>query len=247
LYFYCYKFQFDEFATQPDKRFFMKFSTLIFHFMESVSQRRGYSCFNCNTFEPAGSKYLQCSVCKDARYCCKDCQIANWPAHKVSTKSHIQVDCARRKANRDKCDSQALVRKHTKWCAENFIVFSGLLMSLMHPISKLRMESYVAVIQLLELPNGFRIVSAEALSIDSLPSDKNQATREGLVYNQTNDPEDVCCLVLYHLSPMDNTCPTVSVRSFNCGKYSNLAEIQIAASSMNGSQDGIIKKLNKEI
>jgi hypothetical protein len=68
----------------------------------------------------------------------------------------------------------------SKWAAkpENVTNVGSLVQSLVHPISRLRFETHVPLIQLKELPSGFRVLCAVSVSIDSLPSDQARRTRK---------------------------------------------------------------------
>jgi hypothetical protein len=144
-------------------------------------------CYKCKTLEPAGSKYPQCSVCKHARYCSKACQTAHWPSHKVTTrfKLIIKANCAKWKSDLDQYDNPRLIRKFEKWHGNNFNTASSLVLSVIHPISSLRLEIYVAMISLKELPSGFQVLSAETALIESLSEERKKTIRGRILSNQT--------------------------------------------------------------
>jgi hypothetical protein len=141
--------------------------------MISEQQQRGHMCQKCKTPESAAClKYSQCSVCKGARYCLivKACQTSDWPFHKVFSRSMLIIlsDCGKWKANRDRDGNPRLTqtRKFNKWRGwrgDNFSHISSLVVSLMQPISRLRMETHFAVIRLRELPDRFQVLSAKTL------------------------------------------------------------------------------------
>jgi hypothetical protein len=85
-----------------------------------------------------------------------------------SIHDYLKADCAKWKAERDSINNPRLTRTFDKWKADNFKLISSLVKSVMHPISRLRLESHVAVISLKELPSGFQVLSAETALIDSL-------------------------------------------------------------------------------
>jgi hypothetical protein len=217
--------------------------------MLSEIQRRGYWCHRCETLEPAGSKFSLCSVCRSTRYCTEACQIAHWPSHKVFIYSTLifKAECAKWKADRDSSKNPSLRRKNDKWSNNNFIHISSLVKSVMHPINRLRLESHVAMIRLKELLSGFRVLSADAVSIESLPESHKQFIREVLLSNQTNDPEEVWCIAMFEVESIDSASCFSMFEGYGLGDYSNLADIHEAAANENGCQVDLIKMLNKEI
>jgi hypothetical protein len=117
----------------------------------------------------------------------------------------------------------------------------------MHPISRLRLETHGGMIRLKELSGGFRVLSTEAASIESLPIEAMKSIRNYILSVQTNQPEEVCCVVMFEGESIDSA----SVRTFFCGytfgQYSNMVSIQEKPASENGRQVDLIKTLNKEI
>jgi hypothetical protein len=172
--------------------------------MEFELQQRGHYCLKCNIIEPAGSKFSQCSICKYARYCSKECQIAHWPFHKVLTFSNPQADCAKWKVELDSFSNPPLRRKFVKWNADNFTHNINLVQYLMHPINRIHLKAQVAIIGLKELPIGFRVHSAEAVSIERIPAeDLKKRIRDNLLSNQINRPEEVFCVSCYIVEAID--------------------------------------------
>jgi hypothetical protein len=157
------------------------------------------------------------------------------------------LDCARWKADRDEIGGPRLTRKFGKWSGEGFTHNSSLVMSLLHPISRLRMESHVAMIRLKELPSGFRILSARAVSIESLPDDVKKDIREGFLSSKAYHPEQVRCMSLYVVEAInaDNNCTIPNC--YGLGIFADLAAIQDIAAAENGRQADLIKMLNKEL
>jgi hypothetical protein len=151
-----------------------------------------YACRNCTTLEPAGTKFRLWSACKAARYCSTYCQIAHWPSHKVFTypSNPKKVECAELRERRSAIDPK-LERKFVRWRASKLEHTSNLVMSLMHPISKLRIESHISSIRLKELPTGFRVIAAESINIESLPAENVVSIREALTSRQKVDPKGI--------------------------------------------------------
>jgi hypothetical protein len=83
--------------------------------------------------------------------------------------------------------------------SDNFSLISSLVLSMMHPISRLRLETHVVDIRLKELPNGFRVLSAKSASIESFPEDQKIEIRSLILYNQTNHPELICNVVMFEV------------------------------------------------
>jgi hypothetical protein len=117
----------------------------------------------------------------------------------------------------------------------------------MHPISKIRLETHVAVIRLKELPSGFRVLSAEAALIESLPEEFKKPSREDILSFQTNRPDDVCCLAVLNVEAIDGSKIRFLFNNYGFGPYSNIAAIQKKAATENDRQADLIKMLNKEI
>ena len=44
-------------------------------------------CAHCGAREVHVAQFKRCSACKTVVFCCKDCQLANWPAHKTACKA----------------------------------------------------------------------------------------------------------------------------------------------------------------
>jgi hypothetical protein len=45
------------------------------------------SCAHCGAREVHVAQFKRCSACKTVVFCCKECQLANWPAHKTACKA----------------------------------------------------------------------------------------------------------------------------------------------------------------
>jgi hypothetical protein len=45
------------------------------------------SCAHCGAREAHVAHFKRCSACKAVVFCCKDCQLANWPTHKAACKA----------------------------------------------------------------------------------------------------------------------------------------------------------------
>jgi hypothetical protein len=172
-----------------------------------------------------------------------DCRLAfSQGIHMIQSNSLGRLCTVEVRPHQD--DNPRLTRKFNKWEADNFNLTSSLVLAVMHPISRIRLGSHVAVIRLKELPNGFRVLSVEAVSIESLP-DKH---KYGEVLNyQTNQPELVYCVALFHVEAIDVSSSCIFPIGYRFGTYLNLAAFQVAASLNNGRQDELIKMLNKEI
>jgi hypothetical protein len=115
-------------------------------------------------------------------------------------------------------------------------------MSVMHPISKLRLETRVAVIRLKELPGGFGVLSMEAVLIDSFPDDQKQIFRDRILSNQANYSDKTHFTVMFE---MDVARSFIS--GYILGDYSNLAEIHTIASNANDMQADLINMSNNEL
>jgi hypothetical protein len=117
--------------------------------------------------------------------------------------------------------------KFDKWCGKNFDAVSSLIMALMHPVSNLRVDSQVAMIQLKELHSGFRVIS-----------------RDRLLASRNNRPEMIFCVAMYIVEEIGSSRRRSIFQSYGLGD--SLAEIQERASSLVIHQSRMIKHLNKE-
>jgi hypothetical protein len=133
-----------------------------------------------------------------------------------------------------------------KWHGSNFPQLSSLVQSLMHPISRIRLESHFSLIRLKELPNGFRVLAAESVSIESLPDEFKKPSRENILSLLTRNPEKIVCLSLYAVEDIDGVRNLAIFKGYVLGDYSDLAAIQLDAATENGRQAELIKILNKE-
>jgi hypothetical protein len=120
-------------------------------------------------------------------------------------------------------------------------------MSLMHPISILRLESHVALIRLKELPNGFRILAAESVSIESLPDEFKKPSRDHILSLLTRNPEKIVCLSIYFVEEIDGVRNRAIINGYVFGDHSDLADIKDEAAAENGRRDYLILILNKEL
>jgi hypothetical protein len=117
----------------------------------------------------------------------------------------------------------------------------------MHPISKPRMESLIAVIRLKELSNGFRVLSVEAALIESATEDQKKHIRDTILTNQTYLPEMVCCVALFHVEAIDVSRSCTFPIGYGFVTYSNLVAVQEKAATENVRRAELIKILSKEI
>jgi hypothetical protein len=131
--------------------------------------------------------------------------------------------------------------KYSDWMDKNRLHFPSLILSVMHPISKSRLESHVAFFQLKELASGFRLVLAKAVAIEALRPDHRQNVRETLARDLlSKDPEQVIVVSVFCLEVFDGDVVFVNPASF--GNQSRFSEMQFFASTLDK-----IKKVNKEM
>ena len=45
------------------------------------------SCAHCSAREVHVAQFKRCGACRGIVFCSKDCQLANWPAHKAACKA----------------------------------------------------------------------------------------------------------------------------------------------------------------
>ena len=57
----------------------------------TMTTMTGRLCTSCETAESATLKLKKCTGCRSVQYCCRDCQRADWPAHK-STCRRLQQE-----------------------------------------------------------------------------------------------------------------------------------------------------------
>jgi hypothetical protein len=140
-----------------------------------------------------------------------------------------------------------LTRKFNKWKAENFTHISSLAISVLHPISRIRLETHVALIRLKELPVGFRVLSADAVRIDGLLEVQKNHLLGKVLKNQTNRPENVCFEAMFEVESINAAGSCSLFSGYEFGDYfNNLADIQEEAAYDNDRQADLIKMLNKE-
>jgi hypothetical protein len=175
-----------------------------------------------------------------------DCTLAFSQGIQLIQTNYFKAECAKWKSARDSSNNPHLTRKFNKWCGENLTNASSLVKSVIHPISKLRLESHVAVIRFKELPVGFRVLCGEVVSVESLPSGRIESIREIILCNQTKDPDNIWCIAMFHIEAIDAT-NKFSYQEYGFGPYSNIAAIQKKAATENDRQADLIKMLNKEI
>jgi hypothetical protein len=167
------------------------------------------------------------------------------PISRLRLETYVAV--FRLKAERDSSNNPSLQRKFGKWNAENFSLISSLIQSLMHPISRIRLKNHVVVIKMKELPSGFRVLSADAVSIESLSDAAKSSIREDILFTQAAEPEKVNCLASYEIDAIDDVYNVATLNRYGFGKYSDLAALQDLATAKNGCQAGFIQMLNKEL
>jgi hypothetical protein len=116
----------------------------------------------------------------------------------------------------------------------------------MHPVSRIRSESYVALIRFKELTSGFRVISAEAALIVNLPVDTRKCIRDNILYSQTKYPGKISCMAMHEVESFDLSVRITRLTGYGLGSYTNLAAIQDKALVDNGRRVEIIQMLNKE-
>jgi hypothetical protein len=121
-----------------------------------------------------------------------------------------------------------------------------LILSVIHPISKTRFETHVVVIRLKELPSGFRVLSAETVSIESFPDDQKDTIISNIHSFQTNQPENAYCVAIFKVENIDASEIRFLLIPYGVGTYSNLAAVQEEAATENGRQAELIQMLNKK-
>lgn len=146
----------------------------------------------------------------------------------------------------DREDSQArdIPSKFKNWRAVNFKDISDLVISLLLPISSLQLESHVVTISLKELYFGFRVVSAVAVSIDSLQDKQIESIRKMIHYNHTSRAEKVCAIAVFDV--IHDMGRIVIYDGYGLGEYSNLTAIQEKHAFLNGRQVELLKILNED-
>jgi hypothetical protein len=145
----------------------------------------------------------------------------------------------------EEINNPRLTRKFDKWKAKNLTRISFLIQSLMHPISRIRLESQVAVIRLKELRSGFRVLSAEAALIDNLSDISIRTIRENIFANNSNYPETVICHIICVIETIYADSNYQVPNAFGFGDYSDLAAIQDEASIEYGREVELIQMLNR--
>jgi hypothetical protein len=117
-----------------------------------------------------------------------------------------------------------LTRKFNKWRVDNFTHIFPLAISFLHPIGRIRLETQVTAIRLKELPSGFRVLSTEFVSIESLPEGSRKTIRDNIHSNKTNGPDEVWCTAIFDVESIDATSHGFFVCGYVAGEYSDLAD-----------------------
>jgi hypothetical protein len=140
-----------------------------------------------------------------------------------------------------------LQRKFDRWRDAKLHEVSSIVSSLMHPISKQRLESFVPLFMLNETPLGFLVVSAESVSIASLSSNLMRQIREKLVSLRNNgDPEDIVCVDVFSIETSDGNW-TGQLSLNGLGRLCNFAQIQENAWNASSQHKELIEKINIDI
>jgi hypothetical protein len=95
-----------------------------------------------------------------------------------------------------------------------------------------------------ELPTGFRVLSTEAVSLESLPVLQAEEARNHIL--SINRPDMVCCVAVFIVESIDAANNCVLYEGYGIGPYHFLAAIQMKAAFESGRRVELIKILNKE-
>jgi hypothetical protein len=139
-----------------------------------------------------------------------------------------------------------MARKCYKWRGDNFGPLTDLVLSAMHPFSRLCLESCVVIIRLKELLSGFKVISADVSLIESFTAREIGKIRENFVSIQTNEPGKACVVAVFYISAFDFGRDYQLFEAYSYGDYSNISQVQEKASSLNSRQTDLIKALNKD-
>jgi hypothetical protein len=131
-------------------------------------------------------------------------------------------------------------QKFNDWCDSKHKILQLLVPSVMHPTTKQHIESHVLLIQIQELPLGFRVLDIETVPIMNLSSSQSQDVREIILNTVTTEPKRVVCVVMFSIEHM------LGFKSYNFSEYSNIAEIDKDVISVREiDHEGLIKRLNR--
>jgi hypothetical protein len=103
---------------------------------------------------------------------------------------------------------------------------------MMHHISKLRLESHIALIRLKERPDGFRIVSTHVALIDNLEAREIEQISVNIASVRANQPDTVFCLAKYFV----DESPLTYFNVFSLGLFSEFSDVQARAADYNDRQ-----------
>jgi hypothetical protein len=136
--------------------------------------------------------------CETTYYCSKECQKLHMKSHKVSPFSNLQsqkVKCEEMIAAREfvmqMCGSD-LPLKVNRWTEDYVDQIRFLLLTTFYTVDRNRFKKYVVFITMDEVKQGFRVVSATEILIESLPDDLIQVIRKS--YSDfSKESSDVHC------------------------------------------------------
>jgi hypothetical protein len=136
-----------------------------------------------------------------------------------------------------------LPRKFNRWTEDYAEEIQYLLLSIFHKVDRNRISNYVAFISMDEVKNGFRVLLAMEVLIESLPKDLMQDVRKRYSdFSKVNG--DAHCTVMFSVKDVKTGETSVTDRQFGMGEDSILPALQEIADGL--KKEEFIKEFNKE-
>jgi hypothetical protein len=123
------------------------------------------------------------------------------------------------------------------------VYISNLVIAMMHPINRTRLETHVAILQLKELPIGFRVTGVNVSPIDTLPEKLNRPITEKIA---SYEPGKAGCISIYDVEAVSEPLRS-HFDSYGLGDYADMTAVRDQSASLSDRQGDLIKLLNKEV
>jgi hypothetical protein len=128
--------------------------------------------------------------------------------------------------------------KVNRWSEDNADLLYKLILSILDRIDRSRFKNYIIFVGMVELDKGFRIVSAEEVSVESLPTDMIQNFREAQAAQSDDN-----CMVMFYVKAANNGETYGTGIPFGMNDDSIFHALQEIADGL--KKEEVIKELNK--
>jgi hypothetical protein len=141
-----------------------------------------------------------------------------------------------------------LNRKFGIWNENNHEWNASLVLSILHPISKQRIEGYVALIKVKEIPEaaGFTVLTVEAVRVDALKGELKQCVLDLRNALNKKHSSDVSCIAIFDVEAIGSDVNDMEILvTHSFGEYHELPLIKKTARNTSTRQSEWIARLNK--